>query len=62
MRCGVVERHLEMAQPTTTKKHVVYLQLGTEEGTWVSMAVPSDGSYDTPKDIVYSFPGFGAKN
>ena len=21
------------------------------------MAVPSDGSYNTPKDIVYSFPG-----
>lgn len=23
---------------------------------WVSMAVPSDGSYGVPKDIVYSFP------
>jgi hypothetical protein len=35
----------------------VFLQLGTAEGTWVSMAVPSDGSYGTPKDIVFSFPG-----
>jgi malate dehydrogenase len=29
---------------------------GTAEGTWVSMAVPSDGSYDIPAGIVYSFP------
>jgi malate dehydrogenase len=25
-------------------------------GDWVSMAVPSDGSYDTPEGIFYSFP------
>lgn len=29
---------------------------GTPEGDFVSMAVPSDGSYDIPKGIVYSFP------
>jgi len=29
---------------------------GTQEGEYVSMAVPSDGSYGIPKDIVYSFP------
>jgi len=29
---------------------------GTKEGDWVSMAVPSDGSYGVPKDIIYSFP------
>ncbi len=30
--------------------------LGTYEGDWVSMAVPSDGSYGIAKGIIYSFP------
>jgi malate dehydrogenase len=30
--------------------------LGTEEGDWVSMGVPSDGSYGIAKDLIYSFP------
>jgi malate dehydrogenase len=30
--------------------------LGTPEGTWVSMAVPSDGSYGVPEGIISSFP------
>ncbi|KAK4592866.1 hypothetical protein RGQ29_017141 [Quercus rubra] len=30
--------------------------LGTPKGTWVSMGVYSDGSYEIPKDIIYSFP------
>ena len=30
--------------------------LGTPEGDWVSMAVPSDGSYGVAEGIVYSFP------
>lgn len=29
---------------------------GTEEGDWVSMAVPSDGSYGIEPGLVYSFP------
>lgn len=29
---------------------------GTEKGKWVSMGVVSDGSYNVPKDIVFSFP------
>ena len=29
---------------------------GTAEGEWVSMAVPSDGSYDVPEGIISSFP------
>lgn len=29
---------------------------GTEPGKFVSMGVISDGSYDTPKDIIFSFP------
>jgi malate dehydrogenase len=29
---------------------------GTEEGNWVSMAVPSDGSYGIPAGIIYSYP------
>jgi malate dehydrogenase len=30
--------------------------LGTPEGDWVSMAVRSDGSYDIPEGLIYSFP------
>src|SRR3712207_4588019 len=29
---------------------------GTPEGDWVSMAVVSDGSYDVPEGLVYSYP------
>lgn len=29
---------------------------GTEEGDWISMAIPSDGSYGIEKGLVYSFP------
>ncbi len=29
---------------------------GTPPGDWVSMAVPSDGSYGIPEGLVYSFP------
>jgi len=29
---------------------------GTQPGQWVSMGVPSDGSYGIPKGIVFSFP------
>jgi malate dehydrogenase len=29
---------------------------GTQEGDWISMAVPSDGSYDVPEGLVSSFP------
>jgi len=29
---------------------------GTEEGNWVSMAVPSDGSYGIEKGLIYSYP------
>jgi malate dehydrogenase len=30
--------------------------LGTPTDDWVSMSVPSDGSYDVPEGIIYSFP------
>jgi malate dehydrogenase len=29
---------------------------GTPEGDWVSMSVPSDGSYDVPEGLISSFP------
>ena len=29
---------------------------GTAENDWVSMAIPSDGSYGIPEGIIYSFP------
>lgn len=30
--------------------------LGTPSGDWVSMAVPSDGSYGIPAGVIYSYP------
>ncbi len=36
--------------------HIRTWVMGTPEGDWVSMAVPSDGSYDIAKDLIYSFP------
>ena len=36
--------------------HVHDWVLGTPAGDWVSMAVPSDGSYDVPEGVISSFP------
>lgn len=30
--------------------------LGTSEGEWVSMGIPSDGSYGVPEGLIYGFP------
>jgi malate dehydrogenase len=36
--------------------HVRSWHFGTPAGDWVSMAVPSTGDYDTPEDVIYSYP------
>ncbi|GAA1192627.1 malate dehydrogenase [Prauserella alba] len=36
--------------------HVYDWVNGTSEGDWVSMGIPSDGSYDVPEGIISSFP------
>jgi malate dehydrogenase len=36
--------------------HVHDWVLGTPDGDWVSMGVPSDGSYDIPEGIISGFP------
>lgn len=36
--------------------HVRDWHLGTPEGDWVSMSVPSDGSYGVPEGLISSFP------
>ncbi len=36
--------------------HMRTWALGTSEGDWVSMAIPSDGSYDIERGIMYSYP------
>jgi malate dehydrogenase len=36
--------------------HVRDWVLGTHPGDWVSMAVPSDGSYGIPEGVIYSYP------
>ena len=30
--------------------------LGTKDGEWVSMGIPSDGSYGVPEGLIYGFP------
>jgi malate dehydrogenase len=29
---------------------------GTPDGDWVSMGIPSDGSYGIPEGVMYSYP------
>lgn len=36
--------------------HMRTWALGTDEGDWVSMAIPSDGSYGIEPGIIYSYP------
>ena len=36
--------------------HMRNWHLGTPDGDWVSMSVPSDGSYGVPEGIISSFP------
>jgi malate dehydrogenase len=36
--------------------HIRTWVLGTAEGDWVSMGVPSDGSYGIPKGVIYGYP------
>jgi malate dehydrogenase len=36
--------------------HIRTWALGTAEGDWVSMGVPSDGSYGIPAGVIYSYP------
>jgi malate dehydrogenase len=36
--------------------HVHDWVLGTREGDWTSMAIPSDGSYGIPEGVIYSYP------
>jgi malate dehydrogenase len=36
--------------------HVHDWMLGTPAGDWVSMGVPSDGSYGIPEGVIYSYP------
>jgi len=39
-----------------TVEHMHDWVLGTPEGDWVSMSVPSDGSYGVPEGLISSFP------
>jgi malate dehydrogenase len=36
--------------------HIRTWALGSAEGDWVSMGVPSDGSYGIPEGLIYSYP------
>eukprot|EP00127_Corallochytrium_limacisporum_P005061 Clim_evm16s198 gene=Clim_evmTU16s198 len=45
-----------MSAANATANHMRSWFLGTPEGEWVSMGVPSDGSYGIAPGIVYSYP------
>jgi malate dehydrogenase len=36
--------------------HIHDWMLGTKDGDWVSMGIPSDGSYGIPEGVIYSYP------
>jgi malate dehydrogenase len=36
--------------------HIRTWVMGTPEGDWTSMAIPSDGSYGVPEGLIYSYP------
>src|SRR5699024_10524454 len=36
--------------------HMRSWALGTEEGDWVSMGIPADGSYDIEPGVIYGYP------
>ncbi len=36
--------------------HIRTWALGSSDGDWVSMGVPSDGSYGIPEGVIYSYP------
>jgi malate dehydrogenase len=36
--------------------HVRDWVLGTPEGDWVTMGIPSDGSYGIPAGVIYGYP------
>ena len=42
--------------PFTLNLRTDAFTLGTAEGDWVSMAIPSDGSYGVPEGLMSSFP------
>ena len=44
------------SEPTSAWNRSGYWVLGTAEGDWVSMSVPSDGSYGIAEGIITSFP------
>jgi malate dehydrogenase len=45
-----------MSAAKASVDHIRDWFMGTPADTWVSMAVPSDGSYGIPEGVIYSFP------
>ncbi len=40
--------------------HVRDWVFGTPDGDWVSMGIPSDGSYGIPEGVIYGYPASAA--
>jgi malate dehydrogenase len=60
----IAKRHLSSAMSAAKAAcdHMRDWFHGTKDGEWVSMAVPSDGSYGIPAGVLYSFPVTVDKN
>ncbi|KAI1714982.1 lactate/malate dehydrogenase, NAD binding domain-containing protein [Ditylenchus destructor] len=59
-RGGVIIEKRKLSSAMSASKaacdHIKNWHSGTQPGQWVSMAVPSDGSYGIEKGLVFSFP------
>ena len=53
---GVAGRSSVASASNAVVNHVRCWHQGTPAGDWVSMAVPGAGVYDTPEDVVFSYP------
>ena len=53
---AIIEARGASSAASAAVDHIRNWHLGTPEGDWVSMAIPSDGSYGVPEGIISSFP------
>ncbi|MCH9639205.1 MAG: malate dehydrogenase [Betaproteobacteria bacterium] len=57
---AVIEaRHGRSSAASAANAIINHMQLwifGTQENDWASMGIPSNGSYDIPEGVIYSFP------
>ena len=55
---AIIRRGLSSAASAANAaiEHIRDWVLGTPEGDWVTMGIPSDGSYGIPAGVIYGYP------